>query len=467
MVYVYAGCGGHRLAVVGHQHVMLRGGRSHARRHAEVATTTPPETHTTNYCCSTSMPGRVNIWCDQTTETAHGGLFVAVTSIALMGFLGAGNIGNDASLEVVLQWFAKHSSHTRITLITSDPARARATYELPTLPMTLCPPLGPRGVFHKVRRVAGRISDFPRLVVLAGQYDAVIIPGMGVLEDSLPVGPWGFPLTLAISAVACKALRHPFVLLDVGAENSTDRRLESMFATTARAAKHVSCRDSRSADAIARWTHTRPSIHPDLVFAHQATLPPDAAYRRGIVIGVMGGDWENAYQGTRPVRGNYVTTLTEVGVSLLDDGHDLTLTGGDDADHAVMQTLHHAITKKRPQLAERLKMIKVKNYTELTAVMSRAELVVASRYHNLICAMACASPTISVSYAGKCTDLLYDIDMGHHSHDIRTVASIELLEDIHAVLGDAADISRRLSCTSAERAVGARALMDKVLGSHL
>ncbi len=392
-----------------------------------------------------------------------------MTSVALFGFLGAGNLGNDASLEVVLEWLSRNAPAVQITLITSDPNAARDRFGYTALPMTLYPPLGPPGLAHKARRGLGRAADLPRFLQLAGRFDAVIVPGMGVFEESLPVGPWGFPLTMAMLASACRVRGRPFVLLAVGAEQPVDRSLERLFRLTARAASHVSCRDPLSADGIEAWTAVRPRVYPDLAFAHHVihrpAVPDD--HEGTVVIGVIGGDWEAAYQGTRRVHTDYLGALRDVSTALLDRDHRVVLTGGDQVDLPVMAALRHAVLAERPKLAERVVTAHVTTYEELASQLATARLVVASRYHNLVCALSCARPTISVSYAQKCTDLMRSVGMGGQAHDIRDVISTDLVDDALRALDDSRGIIAQLQAGSAGRAAAVNALLDDALGGCL
>ncbi len=100
------------------------------------------------------------------------------------------------------------------------------------------------------RRLLGRLIDVPRSLVLAGSVDAVIVPGMGVLEDGLSSRPWNMPLWLFLIAVACRIRRKPFVLLNVGANRAANPLTRWLYVTTADLATHVSYRDQESAEAM-------------------------------------------------------------------------------------------------------------------------------------------------------------------------------------------------------------------------
>lgn len=391
---------------------------------------------------------------------AHG---AAPGAVSLIGYLGAGNIGNDASLEVVLDWLRRNHRLGDVQVITSHPHVVRRRYRVDSVPMSRCPPAGAPGVVHKVRRVLGRTCDVPRTLALAGRPVAVIVPGMGVFEESLPVGPWGFPLTLALMALACRLRRTGFLLLDIGAEPATDRRVGKVFEITARLASHVSVRDERSASAVARWRGRRPEVCPDLVFGHRAS-PQVPVEHDLIVLGCMGGDWEKGYRGSRMVHSDYLDVLTEVVSQLGADGYRVVLTGGDEADHAAAAELKCSLLAADSRLADRISVDFVADFEELTRLLARAQVVVASRYHNLVGALKMARPTVSISYAEKCGDLLRDCGLEEFSYDIRNLRATELVRAVRRAAGREPEIRRTLLAGNEVRSRRVDELLARTLG---
>ena len=57
-------------------------------------------------------------------------------------------------------------------------------------------------------------------------------------------------------------------------------------------------------------------------------------------------------------------------------------------------------------------------FTELTEEMMRAEVVIASRFHNLICALRLARPTVSVGYAKKNHHLMAALGLETYCQDM-------------------------------------------------
>src|SRR6185437_14253849 len=60
------------------------------------------------------------------------------------------------------------------------------------------------------------------------------------------------------------------------------------------------------------------------------------------------------------------------------------------------------VPARRPDLpADQIIAAPVESFTDLIEAMTPAGAIVATRYHNLICALGLAKPTISLSYAAK------------------------------------------------------------------
>ena len=111
------------------------------------------------------------------------------------------------------------------------------------------------------RKLLGRVIDVPRSYALAGSVDAIIVPGMGVLEETLGERPWGLPLGLFLMAAACRLRGRRFVLLDVGAECAANPVTRRLYVATVGLATHVSYRDQlvRRGDGPCRCSRSRGS----------------------------------------------------------------------------------------------------------------------------------------------------------------------------------------------------------------
>jgi polysaccharide pyruvyl transferase WcaK-like protein len=269
---------------------------------------------------------------------------------------------------------------------------------------------------------------------------------MGVLEETIGVRPWRMPLSLFFMATACRLRRKSFVLLDVGAEPIENWLSRALCVVTARLATHLSYRDRWSAEAMCKaGDRTSRMVAPDLAFAHPARTCADPQSGL-VVVGVM------AYYGKRddPVKGaqvrrTYVASLTKALVHLVDAGDAVVLLGGDRVDNDVARDVQAAVRMDRPDLApEAIAVREPTTFDELTDLMGRAEAVVASRFHNLICALRLARPTVSLGYAQKQSCLMRELGLEEYCQDILRLDADHLVAQLRAARAQGSLISARI-----------------------
>ena len=358
-----------------------------------------------------------------------------VRRVALYGYLGSGNLGNDASFETILAWLKYSHPDLELQCITIAPDEIAARYGVPSVRLawrTLAQ--GRSRVAEASRKLLARAIDVPRSYALAGSVDAVIVPGMGVLEERLGERPWGLPLGLFLMAAACRLRRRRFLLLDVGAERAMNPVTRRLYVATTRLATHVSYRDRSSAAAMERAdARDSAAIAPDLAFAHPATTLAKPELGR-IVVGVM------AYYGRKDdpkrgadVRNRYVATMADAMTQLASAEHQLVLVGGDRVDVDVAREVRAAVLSAYTDLPDDAVQVReCTMFDELTAEMVRAEVVIASRFHNLICALRLARPTVSVGYAGKNRHLMEALGLDDYCQDIEHLDASLLVAQVKA-----------------------------------
>ena len=393
-----------------------------------------------------------------------------VRRVGFYGYLGSGNIGNDATFETVLAWLESAHPEVEARCITIAPGEVRTRYGVPSEPLSWRP-MGPGGVrlTETTRKLLGRVIDVPRSYTLAGSVDAIVVPGMGVLEETLGVHPWGLPYWLFLTAAACRLRRRRFVLLDVGAEWAANPITRRLYVATVGLATHVSYRDAASAAAMRRAGARKPDmVAPDLAFAHPA--PTHAKPERGlIVVGVM------AYygRGDDPVRGadvrrRYVAVLAEAMALLASAGDRIVLVGGDRVDVDVAHDVRAAVLATCPGLPDDAVLVRdVATFTQLTDEMMRAEVVIASRFHNLICALRLARPTVSVGYAEKNRHLMQALGLGDFCQDIEHLDANTLVAQVRAACRDKAALAERVRYATSEYAARVESLLKRVAAEAL
>jgi polysaccharide pyruvyl transferase WcaK-like protein len=220
--------------------------------------------------------------------------------IGLFGLLGTGNLGNDGSLATVLEHLRAAHPDATLHAFCAGPAEVDARFGVPATRMnwnrteyqTAASP------WLIIRKGLGKLVDPFRTGAWVRRQDVVIVPGMGVLESTQPVRPWGFPYSLLLLSLCGKLFRTPVVLLSVGASVVENRVTRAVMVRAARFASYRSFRDELSRTAMgAMGVHTdHDPVYADLVLG--SFEPPPPRERSGIVgVGVMnyrGDDTERA-----------------------------------------------------------------------------------------------------------------------------------------------------------------------------
>jgi len=370
------------------------------------------------------------------------------TRIGFFGLLGSGNIGNDASLEAVVRYLREHHPDAELDAMCMGPDTVRERYGFPATHLQ----------WHRTRRdpgtkakSLGKVLDILRTAAWVGRHDAVIVPGMGVLEASLPLNPWGMPLSLLTVSVSGRLLRTKVALVSVGAAVVRRRATATLFAWTARLATYRSFRDERSRAALGGSD----PVYPDLAFGLD-TQPPQAPDPMTVGVGVM------AYYGGNDDRDraaelheNYIASVTEFCRWLAGQGYQIRVFAGDECDTPVIEEI-------ASRLPGQVEPCPVRTLGDVIDVIGSASTVVASRFHNVLFALKLGKPTISISYHPKNDVLMADMGQDTFCQPADSVSAELLIKQFTELRTHAADISRELDALAAERARGVDAQLGEL-----
>jgi polysaccharide pyruvyl transferase WcaK-like protein len=336
--------------------------------------------------------------------------------VGLFGLLGTGNLGNDGSLAAVLGHLRDKHPHALIEVFCSGPEDVIAKHKVPAINMNWN-----SGEYQTasrltsvVRKGLGKFVDAFRTAAWVRHQDVVIVPGMGVLETTLPLRPWGWPYSLFLLSLTGKLFRTRVVLLAVGAGTVADRANRALLVGAARLAYYRSYRDEVSREALGAMglDTSRDRVHTDLAFA----LPtPGPIADRGVVgVGVMDyhGSNDDRDRASR-IHREYVSRMTEFVRWLADGGRVVRLFVGDQIDAAVGDRIVNAIGSRA------VSVVHTSTMDELLREMARVDAVVASRYHNVLAAVKLGKPTVAVGYAAKSDALMAEMGVGEFCQSIR------------------------------------------------
>lgn len=337
--------------------------------------------------------------------------------IGLFGLLGTGNIGNDASLEAVLAHLRAQRPAAVLSALCGGPQRVRDRYGIEASPLHWHhdgrPAAGRLPVIAS--KALGKVVDAVRIAAWVRRQDVVIVPGMGVLEATLPLRPWGFPYALFLLCASGRLFGTKVALVSAGSDRIDQWAVRWLVTRSARLASYRSYRDELSRDSMrAMGVDTSgDEVYPDLAFALPS--PSDVRAEPGTVaVGVMayyGGHGDRA-RAEQVYRG-YVDNLTEFVRWLVDRGRRVRLVTGDDVDQRVVDEILEDLRVRRPGLdPARVTVAGATTPDELMRQLAAVDSVVATRFHNVLFAVKLAKPTVSIGYAAKNDALMAYMGLG-------------------------------------------------------
>lgn len=381
--------------------------------------------------------------------------------VGVFGLLGSGNLGNDGSLEAVLGYLRDEHPEAVVDALCGGPEAVTTRFGIPATRLHWY-----RGEYRTASRAGaiaakglGKLVDVFRTAAWVRRHDVVIVPGMGVLEATLPLRPWGFPYSLFLLCASGRLLRTRVALVSVGAATIGNRPTRALVRWSARLAAYRSYRDAQSRDAMrAMGVDTaRDEVYPDLAFALPTPRSPElsASLERGgtpiapsdpsappgpVCLGIMdfhGGNDDRAR--ADEIYRRYLDGTIRFVRALVEEDRAVRLLTGDECDASVVAAILDAVDSPLVTAAE------PSSLADLMKEMTAADTVVAIRYHNLICALKTGTPVLALCYAAKSDALMTEMGLGAYCHPAREVDADRLLEQFRALEKRSAELRQTLT----------------------
>jgi polysaccharide pyruvyl transferase WcaK-like protein len=377
-----------------------------------------------------------------------------VTKIALFGVFANGNLGNDATLEAMLANLAIWSPGAEICCICPDPEALQGRYGIAAIPIDITPAVssglpGSHSLSGRVLRLGGRVRQEVALwgesATLLRGYDHLIFTGTGLLDD-FGVRPWNLPYDLYKWATLARRAGARVSFVSVGAGPIVQRASRWLMLAALRQAHYRSYRDQQSKDYLAGigFDTRTDQVYPDLVFslppARLAVYGPPLAPPRTVGVGVMGYyGWSNSPQSGEGIYAEYIAKLSRFCGWLLGQGYAVhLLTGEMPTDQRPRDEI---MTQLRATLdaaaLARLSAPAISTPDDVLAAVAATDLVVATRFHNVIAGLLLGRPVISAGYAKKNDVLLADMGLGDFCQHAETL-DVERLQEQFTALAAAA-----------------------------
>jgi len=365
--------------------------------------------------------------------------------ICLFGMFGGGNFGNDASLESFLLFLREARPDAHISCVCVDPAAIGQAHQIATTPIS-APEFSNaflRFCNKLSLRMIGRLANWRRAIKHVRQFDIVIVPGTSTLND-YGSGPWGTSYGLFRWAAAARLCGVKFCFVGTGAGPILHPVSRWMLRSAAAWAGFRSFRDQVSKDFLASLGIDTSSdqVYPDLVFKLPTPLPKrDGTQEKLITIGVglmNYNGWRAGHNsGSDPkIYRTYIERIGRFVNSLLDRGYRVRLLTGETVDARAVRDIGRIAKASgyelidgvlAPPKAQQLITEPISSLHDVMQQISDTDIVVATRFHNVVCALKLARPTISIGYEAKNDAVMTDLGVGEFCQSVENL-DLDLLE---------------------------------------
>ena len=365
-------------------------------------------------------------------------------SIAFFGLFGVGNLGNEASLRAALDSARRVAPTARLFCVCEVPDRVAAEHRIESVSIDMSGPLArvfsaPRPVRLALRPIV-ELFRWIESYRFARRMSAVIVPGTGILDD-FGMRPRQMPYAIFRWSVASRLAGTPFAMVSVGAGPIEHPASRWLMRRAVESASYCSYRDIGSQEFMASIgvSTSRSDVLPDVVMAlPRPALDADGSGDTTVIgVGIMAYfGWDNDRANGQEIFRSYIDRVSTLVRGLLERGRVVQLLVGDGADDLAVDALVAELGVERPteHWAGRIRFAPVESMVELLVQIGRTDLVVATRYHNLVGALMMGRPVISIGYADKNADLMKDVGLGAYCHHVDTFSPDVVLDDLDQLL---------------------------------
>jgi polysaccharide pyruvyl transferase WcaK-like protein len=395
--------------------------------------------------------------------------------IGLLGQFGSGNTGNDGSLEAMLDFLRASKPDAELLCICSNPKAITEKYKVEAISIGGFVAKG-----HWFNRINKVFADVPRrmaslLSVLTGLRgaDLLIIPGTGILDDFQETA-FGWPFVVFRWCLAARLRNARVAFVSIGA-GPIEHPLSRWFLTSAaRMAQYRSYRDDFSREYMrgVGVNVSKDPRYPDIAFRLPLPelVPARDTTRTTVGVGIMDyHGWSKINAEGEAIYQNYIGKLTSFICWLIEEGHNVRLLTGDLRDWQAVDDVLAKIAASGPaSAADHIALGHGHSLHELMDEIAQTDVVVVSRYHNVVCALKLGRPIISLSYNQKNDYLLAQFEQAHYCQHIETFNVETLKDQTRQILGDIDAV--RLQIAKSNRSVQEKlseqedVLLNRVIG---
>jgi len=348
-------------------------------------------------------------------------------TVALFGNFGSNNSGNEGSLQTMVDFLRRARPDARLFCVCANPAVVRSTFGLPAIPIRTTAGL-PETSNRAIRiplRAFGKIRELARAFREIRRADVMIVPGTGILDD-FGEPPQGMPLDIFIWCLSAWIAGTKVAFASVGAGPIDHPVSRWLMVSAAKLARYRSYRDiqSRTFMESAGLNVANDAVYPDVVFKlAPPVLPTRTAPEAGpltVGVGVMRyKGWYGFADGGQAIFDSYLDKLARFVFHVLEHGHRIKLLTGETTDLEAVDALLARLRSSAVGCpSERVSVGQPGSLHSLMEQISETDIVIATRFHNVVCALKMEKPVISLGYSAKNDALLEEMGLGEYCQHV-------------------------------------------------
>jgi polysaccharide pyruvyl transferase WcaK-like protein len=364
--------------------------------------------------------------------------------VGLFGIFGAGNLGNECTLQAMLSNVRRYIPDADICCICSGPEAAALEYGVSAVDIRQIqlPPISNRAL-RMLRRILVAVPVelyrwFKALATLRDM-DMLLMTGTGMLGD-FGILPFDLHYDILRWSVAARLCRCKLLFVSVGV-GPILHPLSRCFVKAALAlANYRSYRDKFSKEYLESigFETNRDVVYPDLAFSLPSSMTRRSLERNGHETAVIGVGLMTYYnKRSMPGRDEaiyreYIARVAKLVTGLIQRKFAVRLLIGDIIyDNRVREDLRSVLEASGVRYDGTTVMDQpATSFDEVLSQLAGTDIVVASRFHNVLLALMLTKPVVAISYHEKVRALMAGVGLAEYCQDIEYIDIDKVLEQV-------------------------------------